>query len=149
MRGESLGDEDGRRPVHGPDDPDAARLQRGETQGQGEVDGDEYAQLARGCEEQEFGLPDEAGEIAHGPDADEEEGREELVLDAIYPDGVKDPPWVRQAREGDVGQDRSEAYRKEEEGLVLLGDGQVDEDQAYAHHDEVPDERPHIRSDLQ
>jgi hypothetical protein len=141
--GEALGDEDGRRPVHGSDDPDAARLQRGEPKGDGEVDGDEDAELARSGERQEHRPSDEAGEVAHGPDADEHEGGEELVLYSIDPEEMEDAPGLGEAGERYVREYRAEADGQQEQGLVTFSDCQVDEGEADPDHYDVADERPH------
>ena len=86
MRGELVGQEDGRRAVRAADDADGSGLRAGEAEADGAEEGDEHAQLSRSAEQQALRICDQGAEVGHGADAHEDEGRVQTGLDADVED---------------------------------------------------------------
>jgi len=47
---------------------------------------------------------------------------------------VEDAPWLGETGEGDIREDRSEAYGEQQKRLIPLGDCEIDKDEADPNH---------------
>ena len=140
-RGEQLGGEqrrdvDAGRPVDGADDRDGRRLVQRKADDGGEQQRREDPQLTRGAQHGEDRLRQQGTEVHHRADTDEDEQREQFGLDAELVQQVEHAARLVHRRVRQVAQQHAEADRQQQRRLVLLGDGQVDEDAADGEHHE-------------
>jgi hypothetical protein len=141
-------DEDARRPVDRADDADGRRLVERELAGrQRQQQHREDAELSGRADEHHARVGKQRAEVGHRADADEQEQREELGLDAGLIKRIEDALGLLAGHDGaqvqahacagDVRQDRAHADGDEQDRLVFLGDGQVDEQAADGEHEQV------------
>jgi hypothetical protein len=85
--------------------------------------------LGARSEEDERGVGQKRPEIGQGPEAQKDQGRDHLPLDAVMVESPEQP-LVRfhQRRQGQVGEDDAETDGQEQQRFIVPGDGQVDQD---------------------
>ena len=135
---------DRRRTIRRADDADGRRVLDGEAQKGCKAEGEENAELRRRTEEHELRVVQQRLKIDHGPDANEQQQREQLVRDARVEqhvqnadllhavDGLRDRAGQRQ-----IDQNRAEAHRQQQRRLHIPFDRQIDEDPADQPHDRL------------
>ena len=101
----------------------------------------EYAELTCGPHQRENRLRQQRPEVHQHADANEDEERKQLRLDADLVEDVEHAAGVVERRVRQVPEQRAEADRQQQVRFVLLRDGQIDEQPGHAEHHE------HARSD--
>jgi hypothetical protein len=142
VRGQLDREVDGGGAVGAADDADGAGLLRGEAEGPGPDEGAGDPELRRSPEEERLGAREERAEVGERPEAEEDEGREDLEPHPLR-QVVEEPADVLAVGRGgqpvlrQVGHERAEADGDEEQRLELAGDGQPEQQAGHRDHDEL------------
>ena len=140
---EHLRDQNGGRAVRRADDADGGRVLEVKAQHDRRDHRKEDAELRRRAEEEHLRIGEQRAEVDHRADADEQQQRQRLArLDRRFEEPLDDALALAHARDHlvqnaghrQVDEDRAEAHRQQQRGLIVLFDGKIDEQRAHHIH---------------
>ncbi|OPZ79792.1 MAG: hypothetical protein BWY77_01289 [bacterium ADurb.Bin431] len=135
--GELVGDIDGGRTVRSPDDADRGGLLEVITHENGDEKAGEDAELGGGSEKEHEGILQQRLKVDHRTNRDEDEDGKKLSANAKIIEHSQKALMADRGGKGDVGQQGAKADGKQQHRLVILGDGQIDENQGNPEHDKI------------
>ena len=126
---------DGGRAVGSADDAYARGLLDGEAHAHGPDDGDEYAELRGGSEQEGYRVGEQRAEVGERPYTHEyDDGIDFMVYSELHE--VEESARVDYAGERQVDEQASEGYRHKEQRLESFSDGEIEQYEGHEEHDE-------------